>query len=293
MENLIKEPGSISAYDPALVQASHSPSRMFSAVFAKVLPDIIAIYDIAAIFMSGFLAHHVYRIFSSSDFPLDLSYFSVMALVAVSYRVLAVQGGLYDATKMVNFTSQISSLIYAWISTYSIALFVLFFLKISDVYSRIWFAEWSVLSLVFLGIGRTLLARRFNVMAQSGLLRRHVALIGSGSQFRSASERLNDDSTHFALLQSCDLSSLDFSSPIERDNVLRAFIAAARRCEADEIVIALPAERGHFADEILHQLQILPVDVHVLPDFGGCEDTIHGIETGWRFIVHHHRIKAN
>ncbi len=55
------------------------------------------------------------------------------------------------------------------------------------------------------------------------------------------------------------------------------FLKEARNKHADEVIVALPSGMGQQLEEIVQKAQTLPVDIRVVPDFGGAK--IHMFHT--------------
>jgi Undecaprenyl-phosphate glucose phosphotransferase len=59
---------------------------------------------------------------------------------------------------------------------------------------------------------------------------------------------------------------------------LRPFIKEAQQRHVDGVVIALPSSMGIELEKIMQQVQMLPVDVQVFPDFGGASISARHIQ---------------
>jgi FlaA1/EpsC-like NDP-sugar epimerase len=238
MNKLSESPAAIRGDRRVAHPISFSAPAQKNLLYRPMLIDIIAGYDIVAMFCSALLSRFLYlSIYKGSPTPL-LDYVSVILIAATSFHFFARQNGLYDTEMLPHFSSQLSSLIYVCLATFATAFVVLFFLKISDRFSRVWFLEWSAFFLIFLGIGRGLLARQLDRLSRRGGLRRSVALVGTGAQFDAVKELLTADDRQFCLTGIYDTAQTgDFDSP-------GRFVDKLRETEIEDIVVALPAAQA-------------------------------------------------
>jgi putative colanic acid biosysnthesis UDP-glucose lipid carrier transferase len=254
----------------------NSPVKMGS-ISLGTLVEAVAIFDTAAVVLSGLLAKFLY-LSAYQGIVDEHNYLGVILLSTLIFQFVARQGGRYDAGRIQNFSWQISSVIYLCAASFSVTFVLLFFMKISADYSRIWFIGWTLLCLCFLSIGRGLLAWGVDRLARNGGLRRSVALIGSGPQFNALREMVSVQQRDFCLVNALDVSAVrdipadsETQSASSVDVEVKNFIHQAQCCKVDEVIIALPASEGTRLESIVRQMQMLPVDVQVLPDFGGAQ----------------------
>ncbi len=265
MDAIVDRSSSSCGKPDAFHRATRSSQKSFRISY-QMLSDLLAVYDIGAIILCGIMARLFYfgvqrRI--DTDF---LEYLSVILLATISFQFIARQSGLYDPDKIKKFSTQLSLSIYVSGTTFAITLIILFFIKISQHYSRIWVAEWFTLFLLCTSIGRGLFAQHINKLIRNGALRRSLALIGMGPSFERVKEQLRKDEQHFWLT-----AVHEFPENDAHDADLQAFIDDVRLSGVEEVLIALPAFRAGLLEKIVRQVQILAADVHILPDFGGCK----------------------
>jgi putative colanic acid biosynthesis UDP-glucose lipid carrier transferase len=165
-----------------------------------------------------------------------------------------------------------ATLIYVCPITIASAFSVVFFLKIQTDFSRVWVLLWMGILFACLAVGRALLTRYVHVLMRTGMLRRSVALVGSGNQFNAAKAVLTAEANHFNIVGALELSAPDALSSFDCARLteeLRPFIKEAQEKHIDGVVIALPSSMGLELEKVMAQVQMLPVDVQVFPDFGG------------------------
>jgi putative colanic acid biosysnthesis UDP-glucose lipid carrier transferase len=238
----------------------------------KVLADMSLLYDMAAIIFSAWVSYYVYLLHYLEDNIDSKGYFLIVLIVASLFYVIARQRGQYDQQMDFRFTSQIATLIYVCPITIASAFSVVFFLKIQTEFSRVWVLLWMGILFAFLAVGRALLSHYVDVLMRTGILRRSVALVGSGNQFSAAKAVLAAEANNFKIVGALELSAPDALSPFDCARLkeeLRPFIMDAQEKEVDGVVIALPSSMGLELENVMAQVQMLPVDVQVFPDFGG------------------------
>jgi putative colanic acid biosynthesis UDP-glucose lipid carrier transferase len=247
----------------------------------KVLADIALLYDMAAIIFSAWASYYVYLI-NYLDTSVDSNgYFLIVMIVVALFYGVARHRGQYDQQTDFGFASQLSTLIYICAITMASAFGVAFFLKIQTEFSRVWVLLWMGTLFASLALGRVLLTGYADVLARNGILRRSVVLVGSGTQFNAARTVLKEQNNHFNLVNALELSAADALSPFDCDQLteqLRPFIKEAQDKHVDGVVIALPSSMGLELDKIMQQVQMLPVDVQVFPDFGGAKVTARHVQ---------------
>jgi len=247
----------------------------------KVLADIALLYDMAAIIFSAWASYYVYLI-NYLDTSVDSNgYFLIVMIVVALFYVVARHRGQYDQQTDFGFASQLSTLIYVCAITMASAFGVAFFLKIQTEFSRVWVLLWMGTLFTSLALGRVLLTGYADVLARNGILRRSVVLVGSGTQFNAARTVLKEQNNHFNLVNALELSAADALSPFDCDQLtkqLHPFIKEAQDKHVDGVVIALPSSMGLELDKIMQQVQMLPVDVQVFPDFGGANVTARHVQ---------------
>ena len=230
-----------------------------------MLCDLLAVYDLVAIVVSGLAARHIHLVTYKSVETQILEYASLILVTAIFFQFVARQNRLYDAAKVEDLPSQLYTTIYVWAATFAMTFIMLFFMKASDFYSRAWFIYWSLIFLASVSLGRVVFAGQVRRLARAGALRRPIALIGEGPQFAKVKEQLLNDKQHFRLT---DVIELRDEGSAQEQGSLKTFIEGVRTSGVAEVLIALPSSRAAMMDAIVRQMQTLAADIHILPDLG-------------------------
>jgi putative colanic acid biosynthesis UDP-glucose lipid carrier transferase len=135
-------------------------------------------------------------------------------------------------------------------------------LKVTSIYSRIWFGYWVLLGTGGLVLGQTL-AHIWQLRSRRrNKARRNLVLVGGGSAAARVEQRLNnDDGSEFKLVAR-------FGEPWSEHDVLRLDELAAYISGNDvqDVWIAAPLENARLLEAALDSLKDCLVDIHVIPD---------------------------
>ena len=193
-----------------------------------------------------------------------------MTLVALAFHFIARQKGLYDTATLTNFPSQLATVLYVWAATCASLFMVLFFLKISERFSRLWCLEWSFLLLLLLAAGRAGIITYIQRMDRSGVLRRSIVLIGFGNQFSLLRTHISNDNRNYSLCAVVELPAApQMGLEHEACRAVAGFAQRAHEFEADDIMVAVPSGYGSLANLILREVERVPADIHIVPDLEG------------------------
>ena len=108
-------------------------------VSRHMLCDLLATYDLIAIVISGLAARYIYLVAYRGEETPNLEYASIILVTSIFFQFVARQNDLYDTGKVEEFLSQLNAMIYVCAATFAMTFVMLFFMKASDFYSRVWF----------------------------------------------------------------------------------------------------------------------------------------------------------
>ncbi len=234
--------------------------------------DVLALYDVLAITSTAWVSYYLYVVLYARAQAEITSYALVVCLEVLLFHTVARKSGEYDVPPAHSPTSSLSNVLSICALTVGSSFIFLFFMKVQPEFSRIWFLLWFVLLLVSLSAGRAVSAYYLALCGRTGLLRRSIALIGSGGQFQAAKAALQQDANHYSVVSAVELSAGGAGASSESNELsanLEFFLKEARKKHADEVIVALPSGMGRQLQEIVRKAQTLPVDIRVVPDFGG------------------------
>lgn len=208
--------------------------------------------------------------FYLGDFP--TIYQLTLAIVAVSFYLVADIAGVYQAYRFSSMRETFLSILSAWAICAALILIASFFLKISEDYSRLVFGGWFVLTPIMLILWRWGCGGLCNVVLPRETVNRKVIVIGatrSGIQLAQelkSSGRQNETLVGFYDDRSLDRIGLSGLPAPLRGRIDDA-LELAKIHSVQEVYIALPMEAANRIKQILNAFADANARVHVVPDF--------------------------
>lgn len=232
-----------------------------------IITGLVGCADAIILFCTGYIIYMNSPFGKIENLPM---YFSAMALYSLLTTVLFYFGNLYKVESIIEWRKAFSK-IFLFCAVSFIAILVLAFaLKISNAFSRAWIFYWFVSSVSGIYLVRLLARQCLLVWAQRGQLARNVAIVGAGDQGVMMVDLLKKQQHPWVQIVGVfDDRSERGSETIDgtlRSGSLENLILMARSGRIDEILVALPwgAEKRILA--ILHNLQVLPVNIRLCPE---------------------------
>lgn len=246
----------------------------------RMLADVAISIDIFFVVVSAFLIKIFYvglgdESHGSDAFAGRLNYFSVMTLViSALFFALHKRGHYnYERTGSWSIWREFNRLALAVMFSFGFALYALFLMKESALFSRVWVFSWCATVFLFLLMGRVFWLTQFQTLARKGYFRRRVLLLGAGDALQRAKDGLLSDRSNLDLTAVTDLGASKFAA-YSSDQVLSAalthVVLKGQSGGIDEIVIALPPAEGALLELVVRRLRLLPVNLNIALDFGGC-----------------------
>jgi putative colanic acid biosysnthesis UDP-glucose lipid carrier transferase len=253
----------------------HASSRALSK---RMLADVAILIDISFAIASAFLIKFAYVGFSGFGQNDDvlagrLSYLSVIVLVISSLFFALQKREHYNYDKMDwSFWRELTRLVVAVMFSFGFALYVVFLMKESSQFSRVWMFTWCAAVFLFLLAGRVFWLAQFERLSRRGYFRRRVLLLGAGDALQRAKDGLLSDHSHVELAAISDLgasNSPENSSSHALPAAINHAVYKGQSGAIDEIIIALPPAEGALLEHVIRRLRLLPVTLNVALDFGG------------------------
>src|SRR5579883_659427 len=120
-------------------------------VSPSMLAQSIAFFDGLAMVLTGLIAKELYV---GNDFTGDNDqwggYYVTIGIAVSLFLLIASHHGEYNVKKLNSLTWQLGSVLSISVAAFALTFAVLFFLKVSAQFSRVWFATWSVSSVASL-----------------------------------------------------------------------------------------------------------------------------------------------
>lgn len=243
-----------------------------------ILVDIVAMLDMTLVILSAFVLKYIYvQSYYDDDISLSdqgwINYFSITALlVAVLYSALRWRNHYsYNDFEEWEVWRGGLRLAATVIFAFGFSLSVVFMLKHSEQFSRVWVIGWCSLSFLILFTTKLFWVSQFRRLAAKGLFRRRVFLIGAGPMLASAHANLLSVPHSVDLVGVSDLEDVAATETensnalnLALDRVLKKGISGS----IDEVVIAFPGGSSALLDPIIQRLRMLPIDLKVALDLG-------------------------
>jgi len=235
----------------------------------SVVLGLVALVDILVIFLAGHILYLVHPAIDSDKYERYL----FLILMAASFVIVSFYlSGLYrqDIKTFVSHPSNKTGITLT--ISFLCVIAVIFLLKVSDMYSRLWLFNWYVLSLVLVALMRTLIARYLQTVRKDFLIR-NVAIVGSGSQGLKMLKYLQDEKDPWInVVGLYDDRVNRLAGHVDGVNIngdLHDLIEDARNRRIDDVLIALPWWAEERMMDVLYKLKVLPVRVRLCPEMVG------------------------
>jgi Undecaprenyl-phosphate glucose phosphotransferase len=226
---------------------------------------LAVVADFFAITLSSVVAGLVYHYFafgSQADYSALLG---IGANSALLFVLLTASRGLYRTRAILSGTRQANAIISAWVAVLLVMTSLLFLLKVGSSYSRGSTITFGLLGLLVLLVLRTLVRREFSKRVLAGAISGpRCILIGDQEELRELSP--------LDLLQKFGIREVGrFEFPLlaalnHEVGIIDSAIAAARKANAEQILLALGWADARRRGLLARMLRVLPIPVLLLPD---------------------------
>ncbi len=229
-----------------------------------VIRGAVRVCDIALIWLLGMLVAQFYV-----DEPTILSNTAYVIAITMT-AVVTVAGfdvlGLYSRASFNSFHRQMPRVLLAWTIAFALLLACVFFFKMGNDFSRVWFAAWYATGVVVLLCERAIVVSLVRHWTRQGRLYRRAAIYGGGG----ISEKLLHDLERDV---DADIRITGIFDDRGGDRVpsviagyprlggLRQLVSFARSSRLDLIIVALPMTAEHRVAEVTRELAVLPAEV--------------------------------
>ncbi|HLV83150.1 MAG TPA: undecaprenyl-phosphate glucose phosphotransferase, partial [Devosia sp.] len=144
----------------------------------------------------------------------------------------------------------------------------IFFLKASDLFSRVWLASWFFGGAVLLVVYRMALRALVMVWTRQGRLRRRTAIVGGGSDAEILIEQIRASASNDIAMLGLFDDRIDDRSPdsvagVPKLGKVADLIEFARRTTVDLVIVSMPLSAEKRVLDMLTQLWVLPVDIRL------------------------------
>ncbi|BAT60530.1 UDP-glucose:undecaprenyl-phosphate glucose-1-phosphate transferase [Variibacter gotjawalensis] len=236
-----------------------------------VLAGIVRMIDFGAIIVLGFALYAVYVV---PTYGVMWQYVPAILAIAV-LTILAFQSAdIYHVTAFRSPVGQVIRLVPAWTIVMFLAITIVFFARLEQMFSRVWLVALYVAGVVLLVSLRLALATLVRHWTKEGRLDRRAVVVGGGPAGGKLIEALGaqqDSDVHVIGLfddRGDDRAPVDVAGFTKLGSV-DDLIEFARRTRVDLVLFSLPFTAESRLLQMLRKLWVLPVDIRLAAHLHG------------------------
>ncbi|WP_460452018.1 undecaprenyl-phosphate glucose phosphotransferase [Alsobacter sp. SYSU BS001988] len=232
---------------------------------ATVVAGVVGLAEFLLLVATGVLAHYLYL--RRGVMP-DLVY-SVLILGSSTAAVIAFQAvRAYELSAIRSPLNQFIRLMLAWSGVCALALATSFVAKLSELVSRVWFAEWFVVGLVALVLFRIGVGGVVRRMVRRGQLDRRTAIVGGGPAAESLLRALDAETDSEVRV----LGVFDDRDEVRSPESVGGYpklgstddlVDFVRKAQLDLVIFTVPITAEDRILQMLRKLWVLPVDIRL------------------------------
>jgi Undecaprenyl-phosphate glucose phosphotransferase len=239
----------------------HDKSSLVSLV---VLRGITRALDLTAIVIIGLVIALLYV--DEPNIVGNVSFLLAVALVGVTAVAIFELLNLYALPAFTSFIKQMPRLLLGWTATFAFLLAGIFFLKVGQDFSRVWFALWYAAGSVALLGERMAVASVVRHWTRQGRLFRRAAIYGGGTITEKLISELEIDVDSDVRI----MGIFDDRGDDRVDRTISGYprlggrdelVEFARKTRLDVVIIALPITAEQRLIEVTRSLSVLPAEV--------------------------------
>ena len=235
------------------------------SVAPYLITGLLRIVEFSGLLIVAYVMHQYYVSIGSAPSNFYIYSGILGAFFTVSF-IQALDG--YNIISLRSFITQSSKVI----TGFSLAMLVLmaigFFGKITEEFSRVWFAGWFIFGIIFLVGLRAVVTRFVKKLTLEGRLERRAVIVGGGEPaaelIRSLEAR---DATDIRICGIFDDRSNDRSPPIvagyPKLGTVGQLVEFARLARVNMLIVTLPLSAESRVLQLLKKLWVLPVDIRL------------------------------
>lgn len=159
-------------------------------------------------------------------------------------------------------------LIVCWAGVFAVLAILAFLLKISTLYSRVWFTGFAIIGFIVLMISRLLAAKLMRILARSGRMERRAVIVGGGKNAEDLILALNQQPDNDIRICGIFDDRDDRRSPpivagYPKLGNISELIEFARVARIDMLIVSLPITAEERVLTLMQKLWVLPVDIRL------------------------------
>ncbi len=194
----------------------------------------------------------------------------VLASLVLPLATTILIGGFsgYTVGAYRRFVFDLGRVIGAWTAIFSSFTLVLFFLKMSEDFSRVWLASWFMSGLFAIIVLRVIVSRLVAGWTAAGVLERRAVLVGGGPEAVELIHALRQEPANDIRICGVFDDREDARVPALNEGLPRLgrideLLEFGRQAEIDMLIVALPMAAEQRLVGLLKKLWVLPVDIRL------------------------------
>lgn len=228
-----------------------------------LLAEFFALFAIAAGIMIGYVGLDL-----SAPDGFEFRYGLTAAIGSAAFVLLLQLMDCYQTRALRQPLISFSKIFLGWSATFAFLLIGVFFLKLSEEFSRVWFASWYLSGLVYLFIERLLLNHLVRSWGRNGTMERRAVIVGGGKSAEKLIRSLEQQSdSEIRICGLFDDRDNDRSPPIvagyPKLGNIEELVEFSRRARISMLIVALPFSAESRVLAMLKKLWVLPVDIRL------------------------------
>ena len=261
--------------DLAAMPGGHGQKRNLIAT-ARIAADIYCGIEITTVFLVGLAVGEIHvRGVLGIERYLDL-YIWPLLLLPLTYAILAHRARMYETATLGKFALYSAKAIVGLVGAFFTIAAVAIMLGVTDDYSRLWFGTWLLASVLALWLLRAVAARTFSHWNRSGILKKQVAIVGSGRPLAELLQNAGHDESDMNVVRVFRVAG---TGAVDVERACSNLVAFSRNIEPESVIIALPANFNDVLPEIVLKLGVLPSEIKLYPGFAGKFINLHGVSS--------------
>ncbi|NMG41280.1 undecaprenyl-phosphate glucose phosphotransferase [Chelativorans sp. ZYF759] len=231
------------------------------------------------VMVSGTLRLAEFALLVLAGIGVSLWYVGAPVAISLQYLVTILSGGaiavilleLSDGYRMSFLRrpgAKLGRLTLIWAGTLALIALAAFFLRISEDYSRVWFAGWFVTGLMALMVLRLVMARLIVRWARNGTMERRAVIVGGGKAAEALIRSLErEPANDIRICGIFDDRDNTRSPPVvagyPKLGTVEELVEFARMARIDMLIVSLPLSAQARVLSMLKKLWVLPVDIRM------------------------------
>ena len=256
---------------------------MFNKSLLRTYASYINIFsrfsDPLIVVAAAYLAYWIR--FDQFNLALPKDYQLLLLFCLFSLVIIFPQFNLYASWRGQSLAKQARSVFFAWLGVVMLIIIILFGLKISAAYSRLWLGYWAVTGLFLLLNFRLCIYFVLQYQRSRGRNTRRIVLIGAGDLAKRVIDQVkNSPWTGYVIDglfdDSSSLQGKEVGGFIVKGTLseVELYLAANK---IDEVWLALPLRAEKRMKEILYDIRHYTVNIKLIPDIFGFSLLYHSM----------------